>query len=292
MLRHYWGNERSSPSLLDLSTNICYDKFLTINETFDISKYPTEYTNYTHLSAFHNVPIDNIAVGLGLGELIPRIFNCLRDKSVTFTLPNWQLLEIICKTNNIQYHVENYHNFNQLDITRLFDRKTDMLYITNPNGVNGSVIDKETILELSNVYEIVIVDEAYMDFSNQSVINSNRDNIIVCKSFSKTIASPGLRFGYCIAGKHLIEQIQDNRPGYVMINYDIGNLLTKISDHIYRMLETRKYIDTNYNTIVSHGNFVLFNEKPKLNCITKEIHNGIHRMSLTDLTTFKNLCKD
>lgn len=290
ILRHYWAINKSSAEILDLSTNICFDRYLSSNTNVNIYQYPTEYNNYNHLSKHYDVSINNIAIGLGLGELIPRIFSCFRDKSFTITLPNWQLLEILCKVNQVNYHIINYKNFNQIDVSELFDKKSDILYITNPNGVNGSIVNRDTILQLSDLYEIVIVDEAYMDFSNQSVINCLKDNIIVCKSFSKTIASPGLRFGYCFSGSSIIKKLQDNRPGYVMCNYDIENILKEIPNHLDRMIETRTYINNNFDTIPSYGNFILFNGKPKINCMMKEVYQGIYRMSLTDLETFKKLC--
>ena len=93
-----------------------------------------------------------MSVGLGLGELIPRIFNIFeRDKKFSIVTPTWQMATGFCEVNCIEY-------------TEGVDLNADILYIANPNGLNGSVVDRDILESFFDAFEYVIVDEAYEDF--------------------------------------------------------------------------------------------------------------------------------
>jgi histidinol-phosphate/aromatic aminotransferase/cobyric acid decarboxylase-like protein len=114
------------------------------------------------------------------------------------------------------------------------------------------------------------------------------------KTLSKSIACPGLRFGYAISNKEITEKIQDIRPCYVsnaLTNTLVPGLLKEISAHTQRMIETRDFIESNFNTEKSYGNFVLFNDFPaplKDKVFTRLTGQQLHRMSLVNLTLFNS----
>lgn len=276
MKRNYWTSNLPNSNLLNLSCNVCYDQYLDLNIEQTISYYPDEAESYNLLSQYYNIPSENIAIGYGSAELILRIFNLYKNFSLKIITPTWQLAELYA-----------YH------IGMNIKENADILYIVNPNGLSGKSLPTEEILELAKKYKLLIVDEAYGDFSNCSVLNESLllDNLIVIKTLSKTIASPGLRFGYCFSNTDIIDKIQNVRPGYVTTGATVPalkKLLPQINSHIGRMLSTRNYIESKYDVIPSQGNYVLFKNDPKFSILTKEI-NGLFRMSLTDIDTFKRL---
>lgn len=274
MKRRDWTEPLPTHSLLDLSNNVCYDQFLKLSFEQNMSAYPDDSESYNHLSRYYNVSAKNIAIGYGSSELILRILSLYRDYSITIIKPTWQLAEM-------------YANGLGMNITD----KGDILYIANPNGINGQVLSKENLLGLVSKHKLVIVDEAYGDFSNSSILDiaPRTDNLIVVKTLSKTIASPGLRFGYCFANDAIIKKIQDVRPGYVTTGVSaLEMLLPQINLHVSRMLDTRDYIEAKYPVKLSQGNYVLFKENPRLPVITKQV-GGLYRMALTDIVTFKKL---
>ena len=85
------------------------------------NQYPQESKIYEHLSDYYGVPAQNMGVGLGLGELIPRIFNIFRDKKFSIVTPTWQMATGFCEVNCIEY-------------TEGVDLNADILYVANPNG--------------------------------------------------------------------------------------------------------------------------------------------------------------
>ena len=295
MNRPDWTLPCETTDKLDLSNNVCIDTMLpnlirALMCDFTartLTKYPNEYNLYSELSNYHNTNPYNIAIGFGLGELLQRIYQVWSDCEFAIHWPGWIPAEVFLKANNIPYF-----------LTDKLDNNADILYLANPNGVTGKLVDKNDILKISKDYKLIIVDEAYMDFAdnNQSLINQvpYLENIIVLKTLSKSIACPGLRFGYAISNKEITEKIQDIRPCYVsnaLTNTLVPGLLKEISAHTRRMIETRDFIESNFNTEKSYGNFVLFNDFPaplKDKVFTRLTGQQLHRMSLVNLTLFNS----
>jgi histidinol-phosphate aminotransferase len=276
MKRSDWSLTLQKSNLLDLSCNVCYDQYLDFNFEQKNCAYPDAGEAYRLLSNFYNISVQNIAIGYGSSELILRIFNLYKNYSIKIIEPTWQLAEL-------------YSHFIGMSV----NENSDVLYIANPNGLTGISLSKEEILDLTNKYKLVIVDEAYGDFSNNSVLSNaiTMDNLIVIKTLSKTVAAPGLRFGYCISNTDIINKIQDVRPGYVISGSTVPalkKLLPQVRPHISRMLATRAYIESKYDVVPSQGNYVLFKNNLQLPVIVKCINN-FFRMSLTDIDTFKKI---
>lgn len=257
----------------NLSNNICIDNQLKLPTIdYKLNTYPDEFNVYYALGTYYNISLENICIGYGLGELIQRIYLHLDIKSVNVIRPTWPMSHIFLDIYNIK-----------------IDENSDVLYIANPNGVDGSVLRKEQIIELLNKYRLVILDEAYMDFSGHSMINyiKDYDNLIILKTFSKSLAMPGLRFGYCFANKKYIDILQLTRPSCVATSFTVElvpKLLPKIQSHVARMKETKYILVRDYNAIDTSANFVLFKNKPNIknNVSIKEINN-MYRMSLFSL---------
>src|SRR6185436_5130236 len=74
-----------------------------------------------------------------------------------------------------------------------------LLFVTNPNNPDGSVTSREDLLRLLDLPVVVVVDEAYIDFSDHQSLAPlvrERDNLIVLRTFSKLAGMAGLRVGY------------------------------------------------------------------------------------------------
>jgi histidinol-phosphate aminotransferase len=291
-MRPSWQESRYNDKKINLSNNICYDKILldkidnlVESKKFNFRQYPDEYIVYKSVSKYHNVDTKNISIGYGLGELIIRILKLKQIKKISIISPTWAMVEVFSNIFNIEH-------------TLTLDYSVNTLYLANPNGVTGKCLSKTEIIELLDKFELVIVDEAYGEFTNEefSVIDiaSERDNLIVLKSFSKSLGLAGLRFGYAIGNENIVNQLQTTRPSCIINNMLIticDDLFKLIPEHVDRMMETKHYIETIYDCIPSHGNYVLLkNEIPGLedSFMVKKLPNGIIRMALTNLDIFKH----
>lgn len=283
---NYYSNDSN---ILNLSNNVCYDRILfdLIDHNFNkkcIFCYPDGANTYIALANYHAIDPVNIAIGYGAGDIIHRLLTYFSEYKVAIHTPTYELAGTFA--NNLGMQVCSSSNLDDLD--------ADILYIANPNGVTGNALHKNELLNLASRYRYVIADEAYGDFStvDHSVLHhASTSNIIVVKTFSKSIASPGLRFGYCISNSKFIADFQNARASTVIsgiTEHYVMQLIPLIRDHVNRMFNTRFYIEHKYDCYPSNGNYVLFKSPVNFNCRVKQFSN-YWRMALTDITTFKAL---
>jgi histidinol-phosphate aminotransferase len=88
-----------------------------------------------------------------------------------------------------------------LDVTgikKALTKRTKVVFITSPNNPTGNTTPEKEIMELVDTGKIVVVDEAYCEFSNVTIANSvpSYSNLIVLRTFSKWAGLAGLRIGY------------------------------------------------------------------------------------------------
>lgn len=292
-LRPNWFEYRYHREILDLSNNLCYDSILLdqVNDLFkntkiDIRQYTDEATAYLALSKHHDIDPKNIAIGHGIGELITRILNLPQIGRISIVTPTWPMVEVYSRLLNLSFETT-------------LDYSCNTLYIANPNGLDGKCLTKNQILEMLERFGLVILDEAYGDFADecQSLIDEadRFDNLIVLKTFSKSLSLAGLRFGYAISNKSIIRDLQEVRPSCSlnsMANQLCADLLKLMPAHISRMKETRDFLEQTYECDHSQGNFVIFKSVPESlesNVLMKKVPGVGIRMSLVDLQTLRGL---
>jgi hypothetical protein len=255
--------------MLDLSQNICHDSEIKIN--LDFSSYGKHSIAINFLEEYYQTKYCN--VGYGISEIIMRIGQYLQEKKLSLTVADqsWIGGELLFQQFNLQ-------------------KGNDVLYIVNPNGHTGERLSAEEIISLSNNYKLLIVDEAYGDFSNCSVINKKPENVIVLKTLSKSLPLPGVRFGWCFSNEEIDKFLTLKRPRNCIIG-NISNKLEEIFDeipkHLSRMIKTKNFLVDHYCGINTHGNYVLFDLD---NEVTQKFKcNYSHfkiRMALLDMETF------
>lgn len=280
MHREYHLKDKSS-KLLDLSRNVVYDKDFSVD-------YPDELKLYKLISKHYNIDINKIALGLGSSDVLQRILNnCLND-NVYIIQPTFKLVEAHCKVKNIKYF--NIYNPEKTDF------KNKVVYISNPNGNTGEIYNNNLIERILNDSSKVIIDEAYIEYSNaNSFLNSNLNHVIVLRSLSKSLGIAGLRCGFAYTNdKKLLKYLQENRPQYITTTETVNRvekLLPHKEEHINRMLETKFYLQSKYEHKESNGNFVLLDKKYENKIKGKFLYKNIYnylRISLTNIDIMKN----
>ena len=258
--------------MLDLSKNVCIDKYL------NVSMNPFEYahkTLSTHILANHyNIELNTIEIGAGISELVARLKIWMRDNSYGLTLCENAWPGMI----NLNIPAGN-----------------DVYYLVNPNGLDGRLYSRDHVSYLSKIYKYVILDESYGDFADQSMIQHRPDNVIVLKSLSKTLASPGTRFGWAIANTDVIQSLTHYKGRHIIagaIEQILPNLLAQVPEHINRMMETKEYIHDHYDCIEVYGNFVMLKHNYFAKVFKSSVYNDLYRLSLINLETFKQYEKE
>ncbi len=101
-------------------------------------------------------------------------------------------------------------------VKRALDKRTKVIFIASPNNPTGNIISESEILELVDTGRIVVVDEAYFEFSGLTVVNlvPNYSNLIVLRTFSKWAGLAGLRVGYGIFPVEIVSYLMKIKQPY------------------------------------------------------------------------------
>ena len=142
--------------------------------------------------------------------------------------------------------------------------------IANPNSPSGTLLPPSRILELAERLPCpLVIDEAYGDFAATNCLDLVKDNerVIVTRSFSKSYALAGLRFGFAVAQPPMIEQLQKVKDSYNCDALSIAAATAAIDDQAWlaenraKIIASRRRLtdtlrDLGYDAIESQANFV------------------------------------
>ena len=134
---------------------------------------------------------------------------CCREKQSTIV---WR--ELISKT------IKSHKPALVIDLDKVKEvvdnGKTKVIFLTLPNNPTGNLFSEDTIRSLLDLGVMVVVDEAYYEFSKTTVINLVPDyaNLIVLRTFSKWAGLAGLRLGYGVMDPYVAERMLVIKPPY------------------------------------------------------------------------------
>ena len=193
--------------------------FLDANENpynDPINRYPDPLQEKLKacLAPLKDVSPSQIFLGNGRDEaidLVYRIFCNPGKDNVVAIAPTYGMYKVCADINDVEYRSVALSADWQLDAKALLgatDAHTKVIWICSPNNPTGNDFPRETIHEvLTNFGGIVVIDEAYSDFSSQVPFRSmlaNYPNLIVLNTFSKAWASAAIRLGMAFASEEII----------------------------------------------------------------------------------------
>jgi len=166
------------------------------------------------LKKVKGVPEEMIFLGNGSDEAIDlayRVFcNPGRDNVVAIA-PTYGMYQVCADINDIEYRqvlLDDNYNFKAADLLAACDEHTKMIWLCSPNNPTGNSLNRDEILKVIEGFEgIVIVDEAYIDFSQQMSLRQElpaHPNLIILQTMSKAWGSAAIRLGMAFASKEII----------------------------------------------------------------------------------------
>ena len=196
----------------------------SLQDAFNRYPDPLQWQLKFQITRIKGVPAENIFVGNGSDEVIDlayRIFCNPGTDNVIICPPTYGMYEVSANINDVEIRkVSLTPNF-QLDVEGILsavDEHTKLLFICSPNNPTGNnMIRADIELLLNNFPGIVIIDEAYINYSNQKTFIqelTEYPNLVVMQTLSKAWGLAALRLGLCYASLDIIDLFNKVKPPY------------------------------------------------------------------------------
>lgn len=166
------------------------------------------------ISQLKNIDASKIFFGNGSDEpidLVIRIFCDPRVDNIVSTDPTYGMYQVCADVNDVEYRKVLLNKDYSLDAAKLLenvDKHTKLIFLCSPNNPTGNLLDKKEVQKVLTSFDgIVVVDEAYIDFSASDSwlpVLDKYPNLIILQTFSKAWGIAAVRFGMAFASPEII----------------------------------------------------------------------------------------
>ena len=198
---------------------------------------------------YFNVDANCVTAGNGSDEIISVIMNAFLqkgDKILTLE-PDFSMYRFyaeIAECESVKYQKNDDLDVNIDDVIALANSENVRIVIfSNPCNPTSRIVTREDVRKLINGTDaLVVLDEAYMDFADQSLLSefNDYDNLIILKTCSKALGSAALRLGFAVANKTLTNVIRAVKSPYNVnsVSQALGEVLFAHPDYIDNCIKT------------------------------------------------------
>ena len=176
------------------------------------------------ISFIKNIATENIFLGNGSDECIDLLFRSFcepKKDNVIICPPTYGMYEVSANINDVEIRkaplLENFQ-LDLIHLENLVDKNTKLIWICSPNNPTGNSIKREDIeTVLNNCNCLVVIDEAYINFSKQkSFVQELIDypNLVILQTLSKAWGLAALRLGMAFASTEIIAVLNKVKPPY------------------------------------------------------------------------------
>lgn len=203
--------------------------FLDANENpfGDLNRYPDPYQCELKqmISGIKNVDEKNVFIGNGSDEIIDLLFRIFcnpgNDKALTFS-PTYGMYDVAAGINDVELIKIDLNQDFEIDFVSvepyLSNPELKLILICSPNNPTGNCLDQATIEKiLSSFNGIVLIDEAYIDFSDRPSFLNQIDsypNLVVSQTMSKAYGLAAARVGLAYSNTSIIALLNKVKPPY------------------------------------------------------------------------------
>jgi len=281
----YGPSEKALKVIRDASANL-YGRYYEDDSYEELSKT---------LAAYHNLRRENIQVGAGSTEILKicdDVFLGPKPRLVAAEPAYEAVIQYAVNSKAVPTKLPLTPDFRH-DLVKMADavtRETGMVYICNPNNPTGTIVRKDELQKfMDHVPDgvTVVVDEAYTHFvtdpSYESAVRYVREgrNVIVARTFSKVYGMAGMRVGYAVAKKELIDKIKPYTVDYAMMGVAANAAIASIGDapHVERVAklnatQRQTFFDemkrAKFEVTPSEANFAMINVKTPVSHLIPE----------------------
>ncbi len=279
----------------------------------EVNRYPDPQQRKVkqQLSKIKNIPIQNILLGNGSDEVLDLIFRvfCEPNKDNVLLLPpTYGMYEVLANINAIDVIKIELNNAFEPQVEKIIaaqNNNSKLLFICSPNNPTANSFNALKVEKLIKEFAgIVVIDEAYIDFSEQESWLSRLQefpNLIVTQTLSKAYGLAGIRIGTCYASSKIIAILNSIKPPYNVNTLSQKVALKKlknskeISNQIKEILTQRSVLEKQLASITwvdtiypSDANFLLV----KVDDATKRYKQLIKKGIVVRNRTNQPLCNN
>ncbi len=228
----------------------------------------------SQLAKVYNTLPENVFVGNGSDEILNFAFMAYGENGVAFADITYGFYPVFAELYGLKTEIIPLNEDFSLNV-KGFCGLNKLIVIANPNAPTGkeiSLAEIESIL-ISNPNNIVVIDEAYVDFGGTSAmgLTEKYKNLLCVQTFSKSRSMAGARLGFAVGNREIIEDLEKIK--YSTNPYNINSLtqiagVSALIDNDYYMENAKKIIENrefttqelrklNFTVLDSKANFIL-----------------------------------
>jgi histidinol-phosphate aminotransferase len=259
--------------------------FLDANENpFEngVNRYPDPQQRNLKsvLAKQKGVKPENILFGNGSDEVLDFLFRAFcepKEDNIITLPPTYGMYKVLSGINNVQNIEVLLTSEFEIDVSAILEKankKSKILFLCSPNNPTANSFSKDKIIQLLKEFKgLVVIDEAYIDFSKEeSWLNElkNYSNLIITQTLSKAYGMAGIRLGICFASEEIIAILNKIKPPYNVNELSQQRALQRVLDanviqlEVAAILEQRAILskallELNYvqKVYASDANFIL-----------------------------------
>lgn len=210
------------------------------------------------IAEIKELPVECIFLGNGSDEAIDLLIRAFCEPGIDNIVsikPTYGMYKVCSDINNVEFREVLLNKDYQPDTAAMLavaDANSRMMFLCSPNNPTSNSLKREEMLHLVRSFDgLVVVDEAYIDFSGEPSLISelkNFPNLVILQTFSKAWGMAGIRLGLAFSSKEIIDVLTKIKYPYNINILTQRALLESISDTlkkdqwIKRILDQRKYL--------------------------------------------------
>lgn len=286
--------EKSSEIPLDSNENLLlpesYYKDIKDEIHFELRKYPslTAKELKNALADLYGLNPNQVLVGNGSDAILDTAIKTFVPKEGTFGYfqPSYEMYSFFAFRNDRKsLEIPLNQDFTYPSSPDFLD-DLDMLLICSPNNPSGLTIEMNKLTSVLERDVQVVVDEAYVDFSDQDILPllDRYQNLTLIRTFSKAYGLAGIRVGYALTSEEKRVELQEKILPYNVNSFSIKAAVyalqnrDMVKEAVEKTIEERSFItskfeELGFDPVPSETNFVLLKTPSKIS--PDELFNGL-----------------
>ncbi len=234
------------------------------------------------IADYYGLQANQVFVGNGSDEVLAHVFQALlkHDRSLLFPDITYSFYPVYCGLYDVEFELIPLSSNFEIDV-KDYDRPNGGIIFPNPNAPTGvplALTEIEKLLKF-NTESVVVIDEAYVDFGTESAVKliKTYPNLLVTQTLSKARSLAGLRVGYALGHKDLIEaliRVKDSFNSYPIDRFAEAGAIAAMQDTTYFEQTRQKVMASrgalikalqalNFEVLPSGANFIFAKHKTR-----------------------------